>query len=290
MTKDMQREFTNRDELVAYLREQFPGAAERDDHISETVGGRKAAQTALQKIDSVRYAQTRNFFTGAVTRLSPYIRYGVLSLREIRDYILDQVQHQDDATKLINELGWRDYWQRLYVKLGDEIWKDQEEYKTGYTVAEYAPELPQNIREGTTDRVCIDSFSHDLKETGYLHNHARMWLAAYIVHWRRIRWQAGAKWFLEHLLDGDPASNNMSWQWVASTFSHKPYFFNRENLERYTKGVYCQKCPLYGHCDFEGSYEELEQRLFPKGEFSKQPNSQSWQHGKKQGSRSSRGG
>ncbi|MDZ4878442.1 MAG: hypothetical protein CLLPBCKN_007877 [Chroococcidiopsis cubana SAG 39.79] len=48
---------------------------------------------------------------------------------------------------------------------------------------------------------------------------------------------------LEHLLDGDPASNNMSWQWVASTFSHKPYFFNRENLERYTNGVYCRECP-----------------------------------------------
>jgi deoxyribodipyrimidine photo-lyase len=83
------------------------------------------------------------------------------------------------------------------------------------------------------------------------------------------------------LLDGDPASNNMSWQWVASTFSHKPYFFNRENLERYTKGVYCRQCPLYGKCDFEGSYEELEARLFPKGEFSKKPNSQSWQKGKK---------
>jgi len=77
-----------------------------------------------------------------------------------------------------------------------------------------------------------------------------------MVHWR-IRWQVE---FLKHLLDGDPA-NNMSWQWVASTFSHKP-FFNRENLERYTEGIYCRQCPLYGHCDFEGSYEELEQRLF----------------------------
>jgi deoxyribodipyrimidine photo-lyase len=106
-----------------------------------------------------------------------------------------------------------------------------------------------------------------MRSTGYLHNHGRLWLAAYMVHWRRINWQVGAVWFLEHLLDGDPASNNMSWQWVASTFSHKPYFFNRENLERYTEGVYCRQCPLYGHCDFEGSYEELEQKLFPKAEF-----------------------
>ncbi|MBD2431072.1 MULTISPECIES: FAD-binding domain-containing protein [Fischerella] len=281
MTQDMQREFANRDELVAYLREQFSQAAKRDDHISQTVGGRQAAEKVLQKVDPAKYAKTRNFFTGAVTRLSPYIRYGVLSLREIRDYVLDRVQNQDEATKLINELGWRDYWQRLYAKLGNNIWQDQEEYKTGYNQSEYAPELPEDITQATTGRVCIDSFSKELQETGYLHNHARMWMAAYIIHWRRIQWQAGAKWFLEHLLDGDPASNNMSWQWVASTFSHKPYYFNRENLERYTEGVYCRQCPLYGHCDFEGSYEELEQRLFPKGEFSKKPNSQSWQKGKK---------
>ena len=267
MSNNMQREFTSRDQLIAYLSGQFPDAAERDKHISETLGGRKAAQKVLEKVDSCRYAKSRNFLTGAVTRLSPYIRYGVLSLAEIRNYVLDRVQHPDEATKLINELGWRDYWQRLYAKLGNGIWEHQELYKTGYTSSDYDQTLPDDIVDGTTGRVCIDSFSRDLRSTGYLHNHGRMWIAAYIVHWRRIRWQAGAIWFLEHLLDGDPASNNMSWQWVASTFSHKPYFFNRENLERYTEGVYCRQCPLYGHCDFEGSYEELEQRLFPKAEF-----------------------
>ncbi|MDV2996068.1 MAG: hypothetical protein N4J56_005722 [Chroococcidiopsis sp. SAG 2025] len=279
--KDMQREFTSREELVAYLKEQFPTAASRDDNISETVGGRKAAEEALQIVDAARYAKTRNFLTGAVTRLSPYLRYGVLSLADVKKYVLNKIQQPDEATKLINELGWRDYWQRLYVKLGNGIWEDREEYKTGYTAKEYAPKLPEDIATGTTGLVCIDSFSQQMRQTGYLHNHARMWMAAYMVHWRRIRWQVGAIWFLEHLLDGDPASNNMSWQWVASTFSHKPYFFNRENLERYTEGVYCRECPLYGHCDFEGGYEQIEQRLFPKAEFSRQPNSQSWQRGKK---------
>ncbi len=245
------------------------------------MGGRKAAEEKLKNVDPIAYAKTRNSLTGAVTRLSPYIRHGVLSLREIKNDILEQVKNPEDVSKLINELGWRDYWQRLYVKLGKGIWENQEEYKTGYKVADYAAKLPTDIIEGKTGLVCLDSFSQELRETGYLHNHIRMWLAAYIIHWRHIQWQAGAKWFLQHLLDGDPASNNMSWQWVASTFSHKPYFFNRENLERYTKGVYCRRCPLYGSCDFEGSYEELEQRLFPKGEFTKKPNSQSWQKGKK---------
>jgi deoxyribodipyrimidine photo-lyase len=269
MTNDMKRDFANREELISYLREQFPQAAERDNHISEIVGGRKAAEKTLQKVDPAKYGKTRNFFNGAVTRLSPYLRYGILSLREVRDFSLAKAKNRDDVTKLINEFGWRDYWQRLYFKLGDRIWENQEDFKTGYNISDYAAELPRDIKEGTTGMVCMDSFSNDLRTIGYLHNHARMWMAAYIVHWRRISWQAGAKWFLEHLLDGDPASNNMSWQWVASTFSHKPYFFNRENLEKYTEGVYCQVCPLRGKCDFEGSYEKIEAKLFPRGEFSK---------------------
>ncbi|MDB9487095.1 FAD-binding domain-containing protein [Dolichospermum circinale CS-537/01] len=275
----MLRDFKNRSELVTYLREQFPQAA--DDHVSNIPGGRKAAEEGLREIDPVAYAKTRNFLDGNVTKLSAYIRHGVLSLGEIREYVLKRVDNPNDANKLIQELAWRDYWQRLYVKLGSRIWQNQEEYKTGYLPADYTAKLPEDITTGTTGLVCIDSFSQELRTTGYLHNHIRMWLAAYIIHWRRVEWQAGAKWFLQHLLDGDPASNNMSWQWVASTFSHKPYFFNRENLERYTKGVYCHQCPYLGKCDFEGSYEQIEQRLFPKAEFSKQHHSQTWQKGTK---------
>ncbi|MDB9457695.1 FAD-binding domain-containing protein [Dolichospermum circinale CS-1225] len=275
----MLRDFKNRSELVTYLREQFPQAA--DDHVSNIPGGRKAAEEALREIDPVAYAKTRNFLDGNVTKLSAYIRHGVLSLGEIREYVLKRVDNPNDANKLIQELAWRDYWQRLYVKLGSRIWQNQEEYKTGYLPADYTAKLPEDITTGTTGLVCMDSFSQELRTTGYLHNHIRMWLAAYIIHWRRVEWQAGAKWFLQHLLDGDPASNNMSWQWVASTFSHKPYFFNRENLERYTKGVYCHQCPYLGKCDFEGSYEQIEQRLFPKAEFSKQHHSQTWQKGTK---------
>ncbi len=262
----MRREFTDRDDLITYLREQFPAAADRDDHVAETRGGRKAAEERLRQMQPRQYGKTRNFLTGAVTRLSPYLRYGILSLAEVRDMVVTSAREIEPIQKLVNELAWRDYWQRLYAQMGDVIWQDQEPYKTGYSARQYASELPDDIAEGTTGRVCIDSFSTEMRETGYLHNHARMWLAAYLVHWRRVRWQVGARWFLQHLLDGDPASNNLSWQWVASTFSHKPYFFNRENLERYTDGVYCRKCPLYGHCDFEGTYGEIEADLFPNKE------------------------
>lgn len=263
MGRDLKREFGSRNELIDYIRREFVGRARDDSTVSERRGGRKAAESMLSRIDPARYARTRNHLDGAVTGLSPYIRHGVVSLVEVRDSALRRVSHPSQASKLISELGWRDYWQRLYARLGDGVWEDREGYKTGYTARDYSGELPADIAESRTGLYCIDAFSRELTETGYLHNHARMWVAAYVVHWRRVRWQAGARWFLEHLLDGDPASNNLSWQWVASTFSHKPYFFNRENIERFTGGGHCRQCPLKGRCDFEGDYDEVAGRLFP---------------------------
>ncbi|MEB3262706.1 MAG: FAD-binding domain-containing protein, partial [Cyanobacteriota bacterium] len=167
--------------------------------------------------------------------------------------------------KLINELGWRDFWQRVWRQLGDGIWDDVEPLKTGQSPSSYAAELPADIAAASTGLACMDAFAAELVETGWLHNHARMWLAAYVVHWRRVRWQAGARWFLQHLLDGDPASNNLSWQWVASSFSHKPYIFNRSNLERYSGGTHCRRCnaAATGTCPFEASYDSLQAQLFP---------------------------
>jgi deoxyribodipyrimidine photo-lyase len=197
-----------------------------------------------------------------VTGLSPYIRHGVLSLAQVRDAVLARVTKANDGEKLLNELAWRDYWQRVYAAIGDGVWYDREPYKTGYPASAYAKQLPDDIRAGQTGLACIDGFVAELDATGYLHNHARMWLAAYVVHWRRVRWQAGARWFLQHLLDGDPASNNLSWQWIASTFSHKPYFFNRENVQRYTNDIYCEHCPLRNACPFDGTYEDIGAQLF----------------------------
>jgi deoxyribodipyrimidine photo-lyase len=237
----------------------------KDDTASAIRGGRAAAEAALARINPADYALSRNFLDGAVTQLSPYLRHGVLTLVEVRDQALAIAATPEAAGKLINELAWRDYWQRLYAVLGNEVWNDREEYKTGFTADTYTKQLPSELSAGTTGLHCMDNFSRQLRETGYLHNHARMWMAAYIVHWLRIRWQAGAAWFLQHLLDGDPASNNLSWQWVASTFGSKPYFFNRENLERYTAGRYCKDCALRTSCPLEGTYEDLETVLFPHG-------------------------
>ena len=261
-------------------------------------GGRRAAEERLAAIDPARYGASRNHLSGAVTRLSPWIRHGVLTLAEVRQAVFARLEtlaepagvvqadlfastagcgsrggrswspaQRRAGEKLISELGWRDYWQRLWRQLGDGIWHDREPLKTGHRPDAYAAALPADIAAASTGLPCIDAFAAELMATGWLHNHARMWLAAYVVHWRRVRWQAGARWFLQHLLDGDPASNNLSWQWVASSFSPKPYIFNRANLERFSGGRFCGDCPRAGRggaagCPFEASYEQLQARLF----------------------------
>lgn len=262
MTEPMRITFSSREELEYYLRTQFPEAAERDGALSPIRGGHSAALERMEGIDPVAYARTRNFLDGAVTGLSPYIRHGVLTLAGVWRHACELLgERRERAAKFASELAWRDYWQRLYAEWGDGVWQDREAYKTGHDAGAYAGELPGEIADGRTGLACMDAFATELRRTGYLHNHARMWVAAYVVHWRQVRWQAGARWFLTHLLDGDAASNNLSWQWVASTFSHKPYFFNRENLEKYTGGRYCRQCRA--ECPFQGPYEELGRRLFP---------------------------
>ena len=82
----------------------------------------------------------------------------------------------------------------------------------------------------------IDRAVAELYACGYLHNHVRMWLASYVVHLRKVHWRAGADWLYAHLLDGDLASNHLSWQWIAGTASHKPYLFNADNVARFAPG------------------------------------------------------
>lgn len=251
-----------RESALALVRTHLSFTADVSPSVSHVSGGRSAGLELLKRIDPRAYGATRNFLAGAVTRLSPYLRHGCLSLTEVRDAALSKATRWESA-KLIQELAWRDYYQRMYDLLGSRIADDLEPYKSGTTAADYAPELPDDIASSTTGLGCIDDIAGELRTTGYLHNHARMWMAAYVVHFRRVSWQAGADWFLSHLLDGDVASNHLSWQWVAGTFSSKPYIFNRENLERYSDGRYCGDCPSRHKCPFEASYEQLTERLFP---------------------------
>lgn len=257
----------SRPELVQRLVAAFPAAAEApgepDAARSLPIrGGRVAALERLAGLDPGAYARTRNHVDGAVSGLSPWIRHGTLSLAEVRDTALGR--SGEAAEKFVSELGWRDYWRQVQAALGERIGDGIE--PPAATARQPARDtLPDDVLAAATGMACIDAFVRRLHDTGWLHNHERMWLASWLVHVRGISWRAGADWFLAHLVDGDPASNHLSWQWVAGTFSAKPYLFNRENLERFTAGVHCRRCPVFGVCDVEGDYEQLAARLFRDG-------------------------
>lgn len=258
----------SRERLVTELAAMFPSAAAAEGEPTAAAsqplcGGRAAAVERLAAVDPTAYARTRNDVDGAVSRLSPWIRHGVLSLAEVRDTALRRAGH-GEAEKFISELGWRDYWRRVQASAGDAILADLES-PAALARPQQLDRMPLDVLTATTGLACIDAFVRRLHATGWLHNHERMWLSSWLVHVRGVRWQKGADWFLSHLLDGDPASNHLSWQWVAGTFSAKPYIFNRENLERFTRGAHCRGCDLLGHCDLEGDYDSLAARLFVAG-------------------------
>jgi deoxyribodipyrimidine photo-lyase len=253
----------DREPLVATLAARCGASAEEQAVACRLPvrGGRAAALDVLAAIDPVAYGRTRNHVGGAVTRLSPWIRHGVVGLAEVRDAALAKVRRSEDAEKLVSELAWRDYWRQVHAVLGDAI-HDDIEGPVMRPRREPVAEVPEDVLAARTGMACIDAFVGRLHGTGWLHNHERMWLASWLVHARGVRWQAGADWFLRHLLDGDPASNHLSWQWVAGTFSARPYLFNRENLEAFTAGAHCAGCALAGRCDIEGSYDDLTDRFF----------------------------
>ncbi|WP_137719968.1 FAD-binding domain-containing protein [Methylobacillus flagellatus] len=240
-------------ERLALIRQTFPDATGPDlaDHWR---GGRLAALSTLATVDGIAYGRSRNFLDGAVTRLSPYLRHGCITLNEAIKAV--QLKHGARAEKLLFEFAWRDYWRQVWTMQGDAIRSDMESPK----VAVGRAPLPADVLAGETGLPCMDAFVSDLVNDGYVHNHARMWFAAYLLHWRKVDWRAAADWYEAQLLDGDIASNSLSWQWVASTFGAKPYYFNKENLEKYSAGRYCQDCTA--QCPFDDSYEALNQRLF----------------------------
>jgi deoxyribodipyrimidine photo-lyase len=189
-----------------------------------------AARARLAAVRPSEYARTRNHIDGAVTRLSPYLTHGLITLPEALAAVLARgpldVQH-----KFVYELGWRAYFQHVWQHEGDAIFASL--HPGPLPEDAYARALPADIRTARTGVPVIDAAVRELYATGYLHNHARMWLASYVVHLRRVHWRAGADWLYGHLLDGDLASNHLSWQWVAGTDSSKPYLFNADNVARY---------------------------------------------------------
>ncbi|MBU7580888.1 MAG: DNA photolyase [Porphyrobacter sp.] len=176
---------------------------------------------------------------GNVSQLSPWLHAGLLRETEVLEAVLGQ-HSQRAAEKFIAEVFWRIYF-KGYLEQRPAIWDD---YRKGRDGALAALEANAGLRtayaravEGRTGIEAFDVWAHELLETGYLHNHARMWFASIWIFTLKLDWRLGADFFLRHLSDGDAASNTLSWRWVAGLHTKgKHYLARADNIARYTAG------------------------------------------------------
>jgi deoxyribodipyrimidine photo-lyase len=184
----------------------------------------------VNAIDPIKYARTRNFINGQITYLSPYITRGVISTKQVMDKILEKQYPYPAIEKIIQELAWREFFQRVWQSKGLQIWDDLKQDQQ--EVVHH--QMITSIQKANTCIESIDFAINGLYEKGYMHNHSRMYLASIACNIGKAHWIESSKWMYYHLLDGDIASNNCSWQWVAGAFSSKKYYCNQENVNKYT--------------------------------------------------------
>lgn len=208
---------------------------------------RQEAFAALRRFlphAGAEYASRRNFDLGPgehrnVSVLSPYIRHRLILETEIIDAVL-QRHGSDAASRYIEELFWRAYF-KGWLEQHPSVWM---EYRAAVRGLVETLQTNASLRDryykaldAATGIDCFDAWVSELVTTGYLHNHARMWFASIWVYTLGLPWQLGADFFYRHLVDGDPASNTLSWRWVCGLHTKgKTYLARSTNIVKYTGG------------------------------------------------------
>lgn len=187
-----------------------------------------------------QYATGRNTDFGpdapsSVSKLSPYLRYRLLTELEVVTAVLTH-HSLAAADRYVQEILWRTYWKgwlemrpSVWTRFTEELDRQLESFSNAHTLAA--------AESGTTGIDGFDDYARELVETGYIHNHARMWFASIWIFTLHLPWVLGADFFLRHLLDADAASNTLSWRWVAGLQTvGKSYLATAGNITRYTNG------------------------------------------------------
>jgi len=184
------------------------------------------------------YSKLRNFDFGPEKRsnvscLSPYITHGIITEKEVIQKSLNKFSFSKNE-KFIQEVLWRTYW-KGWLELRPNVWTDylvelnqiKSEFKNNQ---DYLSAI-----EGKTKIECFNEWVKELKENNYLHNHTRMWFASIWIFTLELPWQLGAELFMQHLYDGDTASNTLGWRWVAGIQTQgKHYLASEWNIKKFT--------------------------------------------------------
>jgi deoxyribodipyrimidine photo-lyase len=200
------------------------------------------------------YASGRNADLGPgdrsnVSVLSPYLRYRLLGEAEVVAAVLAR-HSASAAAKFVQEVAWRTYW-KGWLELRPAVWArflaDREDARGRLQEDRALFDSVSQAEAGVTGIEGFDAWARELLATGYLHNHARMWFASIWIFTLGLPWTLGADFFLRHLVDADPASNTLSWRWVAGLQTPgKTYLATADNIARYTGGRF-HPAGLAGH-------------------------------------------
>jgi deoxyribodipyrimidine photo-lyase len=203
-----------------------------------------ARLTTFAPRTGTHYANQRNYDFGsgdrsAVSALSPWIKHRLITEEEVLTQTLDRHSLQG-SIKFVQEVFWRGYF-KGWMQQHPSVWHS---YQAGVLRAQQA--LEQDISRkanyedaiaGRTGIACFDHWCTELKSSGYLHNHARMWFASIWIFTLRLPWELGADFFLTHLVDGDAAANTLSWRWVGGLHTKgKTYLARPSNIAEFTNG------------------------------------------------------
>ncbi|WP_082470649.1 FAD-binding domain-containing protein [Methylobacterium sp. Leaf86] len=199
---------------------------------------------AFLEHEGAEYAGARNFDLGPEGRsttsaLSPYLRRRLIAEAEVVAAAVAAFG-EEGAEKFVSEVFWRTYF-KGHLETHPTAWTDYLALAAeGHERLAAEPGLRRTYEaaiEGRSGIDCFDAWSSELVETGWLHNHARMWFASIWIFTLRLPWALGAEFFMRQLVDGDPASNTLSWRWVAGLHTRgKHYVARAENIRRYTDG------------------------------------------------------
>ena len=182
------------------------------------------------------YSLDRNFDYGIphnnVSRLSPYLRRRFISEYEVLKTVLNKHKYEN-IEKFIEEIFWRTYWKG---------WLETHPY----VYKKYESKRYDQIIPTKTGIKCFDHWKDELIETGYLHNHSRMWFASIWIFTLKYSWESGANFFKNNLIDWCPASNTLGWRWVAGIQTiGKPYIARAENIKHFTGNRFYPKGQLH---------------------------------------------
>ena len=212
-------------------------------------GGQSVADLALSSLDITGYAKKRNNVYPIEKRgssnLSPYIRHGLLSLRDVWDRV-EEFKYEDKS-KFRDELLWQEFSRHLYAIIGEK--------SKNYLNFEVKSNAYKN--NNLNEMNCIKNIENELEDSGYMVNQTRMWYASHFSLRESIDWSVHEDKMFKHLIDGSRAANRLGWHWVMGSQTGKPYGFSKFQVNK-RASMLCNDCNLKFNCPIENWPESIE--------------------------------